>query len=1158
MSVGCLLSVVAARVAPTEPGVGAIESGNDYYLYNVGSGKFMSHGTFDLTAGDHGSTFTLTKSGDYYWISFKVPNYYGDLYPIYINGDDSKLSTGSGFNWNFAHKENDTYTIQLPDDNSYYAADKYMGIPADGSGGVLNNRTADDHIVWKVMTVAEGDMFMARRDLYNLLNWSEALGCYDISPFEAVYDNEASTLEQVREAVSMLSRSYELTKGYHAPDWSDFFIWFETTTGSDDYYNKWMKYNNDDNTLCCNLQPGCDATLTATVIVDHDATIVYDMSCYRNNVGDNYAVDVDILIDGEQVRTFARQMVHQNKRHFHELTAGKHTIQWRARNISDSYGCDVALSNIGVEKTPLITVSLLEPGSLGTEVLYNVDHLKDVRRLKVIGSMNDEDWAKINMMKGNLFALDLSETDVKEIKENQFYLSGDDWSFLHAVALPDGLQKIGRYAFRNGYVEEVNLPASLLSIGEYAFNGSMVREAIVPESCLSLGNGIFEDCQHLEKASLPSGLANVPNNMFDDCHNMRMAQLPANVRVIGDYAFYNCNLVAFDFPELLTSIGYRAFWCTNQEGAKERLVLPKNVSYVGSQAFAYCDLYASAEMATAFYRVTGYSMLPNSVKKLRLNSPTVVERDNSSNYIVNENAQQSVTLQVPSYLVNSYKLDEYWYNFGAIEGFSTAEVGEWPINRDLVLNARDRFEGTPSVSIYATGSLKVNGKDGMPMDNLMVESDPDNKLYGRVFSNADGVTVGGTLTTDLRVGTRNRWYYLCLPYDVRVSDIVKMNNNPKRAIRYYDGAGRAANGATGNWKNLADTDIIPAGTGFIFQVSEEGWWKLPSLDNESKQYATSNRMFVKALEENASENAADRGWNLVGNPYQCWYNIHKLNFSAPITVRENNNYAAYSVIDDDYALAPNQAFFVQSPEGIGSISFPLDGRQMTSVIESQSGAKAHLWLADQAQPRRLADLTVTNGRDTDRTRVVLNGSASADYEPACDACKFMSDDESVPQVYSYDNSGTRYAINERPEGDGIVKLGFKTGEGGCFTFTLGRNEAGSVLLVDNERGMTVDLSTQSYQFTAEAGTFDSRFELRMGGRGSATTISAPGTDGSIAVSALKGGISLSHVQGDVVVYTLGGATVATVHTNGDRVFVALPNGSYIVKAGDKSASVMVK
>lgn len=860
----------------------------------------------------------------------------------------------------------------------------------------------------------------------------------------------------------------------------------------------------DGSSLCQKSSYTPAGILTATVEVDQDATFTFTIGTV--NMAMNRGTDLKpltIKVDGEVYVSGV-----YTHRYFVELTKGKHTVEW----ISDTERFDAGISDIAVEKTPVIEVSLLEPGSLGTEVLYYVDNLKDVRKLVVKGKMNDDDWAKISMMDRKLYSLDLSGATIAAIPDRMFQW----WDFLHSVKLPQGLETIGSKAFNGIPIEEIYIPETVKNWGNYVFLESFIKKIYLPESMKEIPDGLFSECVFLEPFKLPSALEEVGSSAFDGCESFNV-----------------------ELPSTLKKIGLGAFSNTNKKNPVERLIIPDGVTEIGSGAFSGTN-YKYVEVPVNINVL--YSTFSSQLQTLRLKSPIVVKYYGGVNL-------QDLTLQVPSYLVTAYKLDDYWYNVKAIEGFSTEEVSEWTINADLVLGAHDRMLGTPSVNIASNASLKINGEDGMPLNNLNIKSDPYNKEYGRMYTNCDGVTVDGKLSVDynLRYRYNPSWHFISLPFDMRVGDMNWIDIRASKAVRYYDGKNRAANGASGSWKNYGADDVIPAGTGFIMQVSEPGWWNMPSMDNESKQYMTSYKMFVKQLEANPSENAADNGWNLVGNPYQCWYNIHRLNFIAPITVNNDGRYEAYSIIDDDYAIAPNQAFFVQCPESVSEISFPLEGRQMTSVIESQNAAPSK---TPRVTDRQLMDFTVSDGENTDRTRVVMNSEATMGYDAVCDAAKFMAE-VGVPQIYTYDSKGNKYAINERPEGNGVVKMGFVADKDGVFTIALTRNDAGQVMLTDLETGAVVDLMQQDYSFSAGAGTYDNRFEVYA-------KKTVTGIDGAVAqasnnVRTVWGGIMAS---GNVKVYALDGKMVAESAGDGEQ-YVALPKGCYIVKTGGRSVKVTV-
>lgn len=1117
---GCI-SATAERVAPTLPDFVQLESGKNYYLYNVGTGKFLTYNS-GVKVAEVGAPTTITSSGSYYIISFSGTDYY--LYSssntsiTRFNKNETYAKHENYAKFSLNSIDNQSYTIQR-----YYSADTmYVGCSADATDLAIYPELSDDNnIEWKLIDGEKGDMYCARLRLYNAL---EAMSgtTYNIDKFEAIYADEASTVDAINNAAKILSDGLSLSSNYVFPSTNDFPILFERSTD----YN--WKLSSGGYFSIESLKGG---TLTATVVVDGDATLHFDLYIEK------YYSYITIVVDGKEMQLDCNFTESVEKRFFYELKAGKHVVEWIVKDRSTQKCCRV--SNISVERTPTVTVNLLEPGSLGTEILYNVNHLKDVRKLVINGSMNSDDWDKIDMIGGNLYTLDISGTDVNTITEKRFY----NWPYLHAIKLPAGLTTIEENAFSYSDIDSINFPSSLQRIGNYALSSTNIRKAILPERCTAIGQGVFSGCLFLEKAKLSDSIGYIPLGLFSNCRYLRSFDFPPLLSSIGDDAFYECISYRIPkFPETLIVIGsYSFFDCFGTDS----LIIPKKVYAIGERAFSDNN-YKYVELPVAYYKIKT-PFLPSTIKTIRLNCPTVVLKDDVAIGVELSN----VTLQVPSHLVNSYKLDDYWYNAAAIEGFDTDEIDYWQIQRELVLNARDRLKGTPSIDILPGGSLKINGNDGMPINDLTVHRNKNSYKYGQIFSNADGVTVNGNLRLDYYLGTANKWYYISLPFDVKVSDIISTDflTAGKRAIRYYDGARRAEQGASGNWINASEDDIIPAGTGFIMQSNYASWWRFPSQENESKQYMTSYKMFAKALQANVSENASDKGWNLVGNPYQCYYNIHKLNFTAPITVRNvsNNTYESYSVIDDDYAIEPNEAFFVQCPDGVTEISFPLDGRQLSSVIEDANASKPHG--AQERSSRFLMDITVSNGKISDRTRIVLNDKATMDYEMNCDASKFMSESADVPQIFSHDGANTMYAINERPEADGKVLLGFTTMENGVFSISLTRNNVENVFLVDNEMGQTVDLTAGSYEFTAEAGNYMNRFELRLNSTPTGIEEIANSSD-TTTFRVVEGGIV---VNGYAEVFNMAGQKVA----EGSGT-LPMANGTYVLKTNGKSVKVIVK
>lgn len=1078
----CSVQCAWARIAPALPEAQTPANGQYYYLYNVMEGKFLCKSTTNTSyagLGTYGDKvlFIATEEESGYMIRWADNNYLLQAYDTYITSS----SSASGWRDYFIFAESSKgYTIQRSTMNkNYYKADEYVGF--NGSNGDrLSPALSEGSIHWLLFSAEDAEYYFAKHKLFTNLEVADQYNFY-VTQYEQVYENPASTTAELDFAQATLQNALDLSRNYVSPSWTEYPILFQNTTD-----NKWTLYNSNQY-LRWNISKGSNSalettsTLKATVNVDADATLCYTYS------GDSYAT-MRVYLDGE-----LKQIIYPNqstsRRYYIEVTAGKHDVTWTClvndARTNSGYSHDYLLSGIGIMNTPtIITATTTVEGQLGTEVLKLVDPVSSVKKIVINGVIGADDWKTIGLMV-NALSIDMSgATATAPMPASMFTKSKFD--FLHDVKLPQGLTAIGRNAFYDSDVEnEMTFPESLQEIGDGAFSHSKIKAAYMPNGVKLVNTGYtgshFAGCDYLKNVTFPSSTTVIPEYCFYSCKNLRTFTIPEGVTEIGEFAFQYCQQFNPRFPSTIKLISICAFEST----ATDSLFVNENAT-VGAYAFRNCNNLVYAEWPTTFVYVYDSGSSSNStsmvvyncpkLKKVKLKSPTVVTYNQRS--FLSGNTLGNITLLVPDFLVNAYKLDPYWYQCN-VQGFNSAEQKDWILTRSLVLNEGQRIGGTPNIDMQQQSTLTFNGDTPQILGNITFSKDWYNtgNWNTMILSNTNNVNISGKLVYRSYTPEK-KWVFLCLPFDTKVSDITCESSY---AIRYYDGAQRANNGVGGNWKNYESDDIIPAGTGFILQTSKQCSTFFTAMDNATKQYMVSNNEFVKALDANLSEVTANKGWNLIGNPWPTYYNIHKLNFTAPITVWNGDTtyptYVAYSIIDDDYAIKPMEAIFVQCPDEVNSISFPVDGRQLTNVIESQNAVRAR---EPQTTERRLIDVELSNGQTTDKTRFVLNPQASMDYELSCDASKFFSMDANVSQIYTIEQD-VQFAINERPLGDGTVSLGMKIATDGTYTLSASRNQFKRILLVDYETGVETDLTLSSYIFSINAGTNNSRFELRFDG-----------------------------------------------------------------------------
>lgn len=462
------------------------------------------------------------------------------------------------------------------------------------------------------------------------------------------------------------------------------------------------------------------------------------------------------------------------------------------------------------------------------------------------------------------------------------------------------------------------------------------------------------------------------------------------------------------------------------------------------------------------------------------------------------------------------------------------------------------MNGKPDIDLYYGGQFAISGNAPMTIKNFDIfvsESNP-----GRLLNDCTSMTAD-SITSHFSVDA-NKWYFLTPLHDVDLTKVTH-SNNASFVFRYYDAASRATNGTGSSWRNVDDGKLL-AGKGYIFQCNSSGVVTMPSEVAGHIQVLNTNDVTTK-LEPHESTASANKSWNYVGNPYPAYYDIYYMDFTAPITVWTGNTYKAYSIVDDDFVLRPMQSFFVQKPDAVDNIIFHKEGRQMTSGIERVSTAKVRV-MATANISRKFFNLEISNEEGLkDETRLVINEDANIGYEIEKDASKFMSIDAEVPQIFTIDAEGNNYAINERPQKDGNICVGYLATKEGFYTISAVKAE-GEIILFDKEQNKYVDLSSQDYTFYTKSteGINDSRFVLMV----KANTGEVTGVENTATPQTkIEGGNGCVNItvgaKANVVINALNGVTVFNGKVTTGNNSISLPSGVYIIKVGNVSSKVVV-
>ena len=128
------------------------------------------------------------------------------------------------------------------------------------------------------------------------------------------------------------------------------------------------------------------------------------------------------------------------------------------------------------------------------------------------------------------------------------------------LLIPEGVTKIGDYAFRGCRYTAVKVPESVEEIGKSAFAHSSCIES-VPQSVHSIGESAFMGCWSLRTAKIPPAVHHIKRQTFWFCLQLTSVAIPSNsVMIIDEEAFQGCSqLTSVMIPSSVWRMGSSAF-----------------------------------------------------------------------------------------------------------------------------------------------------------------------------------------------------------------------------------------------------------------------------------------------------------------------------------------------------------------------------------------------------------------------------------------------------------------------------------------------------------------------------------------------------------------------------------------------------------------------
>ena len=181
------------------------------------------------------------------------------------------------------------------------------------------------------------------------------------------------------------------------------------------------------------------------------------------------------------------------------------------------------------------------------------------------------------------------------------------------TVIPNSVAVIGDESFAfSSCPTDINIPEGVTRIGDYAFDQSGMTSVTIPATVTTIGSGAFEYCTSLTSINIPKGVTTIGNMAF-------MESGLTSITVDSENTFFDsrndCNAIIETatntlivgcantiIPNSVTGIGYSAF--KSCKGLTS-INIPEGVTAIGDDAFMWCYYLTSVTIPQSVTRYWG-------------------------------------------------------------------------------------------------------------------------------------------------------------------------------------------------------------------------------------------------------------------------------------------------------------------------------------------------------------------------------------------------------------------------------------------------------------------------------------------------------------------------------------------------------------------------